>query len=185
MELRAQIRRVKEAGLEVSHLDSHQHLHMLPGILPIVARLAREFGIGAIRYPYQRGGEQVARGWRRRLEAAGLRSACRLARGPYGGLGASALRTNGLVVCDGFRGFGEAGAWDSASLARAISGLGQGVTEICCHPGVDDSIAAQFPWGYRWETELAALTSEELASAIRISGVQLTSYREMIAQQPR
>ena len=54
IELRAQLSRVREAGLAVSHVDSHQHLHMLPGILPIVVKLAAESGVGAIRHPRQR-----------------------------------------------------------------------------------------------------------------------------------
>lgn len=48
-ELRAQIARVAEAGVAISHLDGHKHLHQLPGVGPIVARLARELGIERVR----------------------------------------------------------------------------------------------------------------------------------------
>ena len=45
LELDAQIRRVQRAGIAVSHLDGHQHVHVLPGIAGIVAELAAAHGI--------------------------------------------------------------------------------------------------------------------------------------------
>lgn len=48
-ELDAQIEAVRAAGIRISHIDSHHHIHTAPFILPIVARLAREKGIRRIR----------------------------------------------------------------------------------------------------------------------------------------
>lgn len=48
-EFRAQITRVKNAGFTVSHLDSEHHLHLIPSLFPVVARLARECGIAVVR----------------------------------------------------------------------------------------------------------------------------------------
>jgi len=45
----AQVARARDAGLTPSHLDSHQHVHLHPALLPVVARVARRFGIGAVR----------------------------------------------------------------------------------------------------------------------------------------
>src|SRR5256885_3297614 len=45
-ELRAQIETVLGAGLRVTHLNGHQHLHMLPRVRRVVERLGREDGIG-------------------------------------------------------------------------------------------------------------------------------------------
>jgi predicted glycoside hydrolase/deacetylase ChbG (UPF0249 family) len=42
LEIRAQIDRVVNAGVMVSHLDSHQHLHVYSPILKIVLQLAEE-----------------------------------------------------------------------------------------------------------------------------------------------
>jgi hopanoid biosynthesis associated protein HpnK len=177
LELRAQLERVRQAGLTVSHLDSHQHLHILPGILPLVTGLAAEYRIGALRYPHQTRGQTGPEGLarlRRRAEARALAAGCRL--------GARGLKSNGLLVTDDFRGFSEAGRWDREALLRTAADLGGGLTEICCHPGADDGIGERFPWGYHWEQELAALTNPEVAQALAAHGLTLTTFRGWLAQ---
>jgi hopanoid biosynthesis associated protein HpnK len=170
-ELRAQIEAALATGLTFSHLDSHQHLHMLPAVLPIVVRLAREYGIGAVRYPNQMGAAKSP-GGRRRAELLALRAACRLLRPLVVG--------NGLLAPDEFRGFAEAGRWHPQSLADTIFNLESGLTEIGCHPGDDDGIDSELGWGYRWEQELAALTSPQVAAALSQGGVKLTTYRQAL-----
>jgi predicted glycoside hydrolase/deacetylase ChbG (UPF0249 family) len=51
LEWRAQMRRIIEmaAPRSVNGVDGHLHIHMLPFLFPIAARLAQEFGIGSIR----------------------------------------------------------------------------------------------------------------------------------------
>jgi len=167
-ELRAQIEKALGTGLSFSHLDSHQHVHMLPGVLPIVVRLAADYGIGAVRFPNER--RSTAGSERRRLaERLALRAACAFSR--------PLLAENGLLVPDDFRGFAEAGQWRQQSLAEAILDLDSGLTEIGCHPGDDDAIDAELGWGYRWEQELAALVAPQVAAAISQGGVTLTTYR--------
>lgn len=177
-ELRAQIERVRGAGLACSHLDSHQHLHMLPNILPIVAGLGSEYGIRALRYPLQSRGHPPrdggAGGLRRRAGKSALRLLCRL--------GHRVVRANGLLICDDFRGFSEAGGWDEELLAQTVAGLDGGLVELCCHPGADDGIDDELHWDYRWEQELAALTGSEVAAAIERNGVLLTTYREQLSE---
>jgi predicted glycoside hydrolase/deacetylase ChbG (UPF0249 family) len=50
-ELRCQLQKVVGNGIKITHLDSHQHLHVLPGFPRIIVKLAREFGIERIRIP--------------------------------------------------------------------------------------------------------------------------------------
>src|SRR5258707_12192584 len=49
----AQIRKVRGAGIQPTHLDGHKHVHMLPGLFEIALRLAKRHGIGAIRVSHE------------------------------------------------------------------------------------------------------------------------------------
>lgn len=42
IELRAQLKKFKSKGLKLTHIDSHHHIHMYPGVAEIVAEIALE-----------------------------------------------------------------------------------------------------------------------------------------------
>ena len=48
-EFEAQFKRVESFGLAIRHVDSHQHVHMIPGIFRMTAELAGRFNIKEIR----------------------------------------------------------------------------------------------------------------------------------------
>ena len=48
-ELDAQIRLVRSMGVEISHFDSHHHVHTIPWMLPVIRRLQQDHGIWRMR----------------------------------------------------------------------------------------------------------------------------------------
>jgi predicted glycoside hydrolase/deacetylase ChbG (UPF0249 family) len=48
-ELDAQIRWVRSMGIEISHFDSHHHIHTIPWMLPVIHQLQKEHGIWSMR----------------------------------------------------------------------------------------------------------------------------------------
>lgn len=48
-ELSAQVKRLRDAGVEITHADSHHHIHTGPFLVPIVLRVCHENGIEKIR----------------------------------------------------------------------------------------------------------------------------------------
>ena len=48
-EFKAQIMKVMEEGVQPTHLDTEKHIHILPSILRIIIKLAKEFKINKIR----------------------------------------------------------------------------------------------------------------------------------------
>lgn len=48
-ELSAQIERLQNAGLHLSHLDSHHHIHTCLSLMDIMAQLSKEYGIYKMR----------------------------------------------------------------------------------------------------------------------------------------
>ncbi len=49
LELATQVQHVLDAGVPVSHFDSHEHIHTLPKLFPVLKSLQREFEIRKVR----------------------------------------------------------------------------------------------------------------------------------------
>ena len=53
-EITNQVSKIMESGVNVTHIDGHQHMHILPTILPIVLEQAIRHKIKAIRVPNEK-----------------------------------------------------------------------------------------------------------------------------------
>jgi hypothetical protein len=88
----------------------------------------------------------------------------------------------GLLSPDHFCGIGWTGTVESGRLLRMIDRLGEGTTELMCHPGFYDDALDRKATRLKSErqAELDALTAPEVARKIRERGVQLISFRELV-----
>lgn len=168
-ELRAQLERIRAAGLTVTHLDTHQHLHLWPLVGDAVAELALESGIRWVRLPTSR-----ARG---PVGVAVRRLSARLA---------GRLRSVGLRHPTGYAGLDEAGRMDPRAFAAALAAVaGADPAEINVHPGEPaDPDLARFRWGYEWESELRMLTDPATRAAVTVHGMRLTSFAALSSRRP-
>lgn len=170
-ELTAQVERVVGAGIRPSHLDGHQHVHLLPRVWPVVLELAQRFSIPWIRVPRFgpategspspfvstfRIGLNVLQAWRR------------------SGLGArrSPDRTPAL---------GHSGHLSTENILNAVQGLPTGiVAELVAHPGINSpELEAHYQWGFDWTGEADALTDPGLRSGLQDAGFRLTTFAEL------
>lgn len=173
-ELTAQVAKAAAAGVKITHLDSHQHLHVMPGIIDIVLDLAAQFGIKALRIPAEprffSGGFPYTAG--RFVGRFGLSSLASLAR--------RKAKRRGFAVPDHFFGMLAGGNMRQEYLLAILDRLPDGVSEIMVHPGDDAAaLGALYGWGYRWQDELAALTSPETRRRLEANGIRLISFREL------
>src|SRR5262249_36474830 len=53
-EIRAQFERFAATGLELDHVNAHNHMHLHPTVLGTILRVGREFGLRAMRVPWER-----------------------------------------------------------------------------------------------------------------------------------
>jgi predicted glycoside hydrolase/deacetylase ChbG (UPF0249 family) len=171
-ELRRQLARLGETGLPIVHANSHQHLHVLPGVFPLVAGLAGEHGIPFVRLPVPAG--SIGAPLHRRAQVAALsRLARRAAR--------RAPPTAGVRFLPQTLGIAEAGHLTPAALHRLVATVAADA-ELVCHPGTDEpQLAAAYRWGYRWGRETAALTDPAARRALAAAGVELTTFRRLAA----
>lgn len=166
-ELAAQVATVLAGGLPVSHLDTHQHVHLWPPVASVVLDLAAEHGIEHVRLP-----RSHARG----PVPLGVNTLARLLE--------RRLRERGMPVLD-YAGLDEAGAMDRPAIARAAATLawradrsGPGA-EINVHPGQIDADSSRFAWNYRWEDELAALVDPATGRDIAAAGFTPVSFASL------
>jgi hopanoid biosynthesis associated protein HpnK len=180
-ELRRQVRKVLDAGLQPTHLDTHKHIHCLPGILDALAAVAAEFKIDKVRLPLDNGlaakaRRQGLRGleapWRDALDRQLIRLLCRR--------GNRRLEARGLRTTDHFIGIEYSRALSSEVLAFILRNLESGVTEVMCHPGYDDPPALRFSHSPPdRELQLKALMDDAAKAAVASCGVELVSYRDL------
>jgi len=158
-ELAAQIERLQNAGIVLTHLDAHKHVHAYPPIFSIVARLAVRFGIPVVRVPYERLRFR-SRAPRRqvRLQPAPTfaQAALNAAMWPWAAHDRRISASLGLRTPH-FAGRIHTGALNRPGLHSILRGLRPGVTELMVHPGyADDALA-------RTGTRLLRSRQEELA----------------------
>ena len=169
-ELRAQIERLLATGLPVVHANSHQHLHVLPGILEIVLKLAAEYGIPWVRIPADPAVNRslTPRSLQLRvLNALGRRARQRLPED-------RSVRTTDRAI-----GIQDAGRLTVERLSEILKDV-QGITELVCHPGIGDrDLAAEYDWGYGWDKETAALCDAGARNQLQAGGVELSSFSRL------
>lgn len=163
-ELSAQVRKVIEAGIAPTHLDTHKHTHVLPPVTDAVARIVRDFGIRWVRKPFD-------------FELAGGFVA-RLMRTRRTGLQRTLVEA-GALSTDHFAGFALTGHLNEHKLLRLIERLPDGTTELMCHPGYcrDELRRTNTRLFESREIELNALKSAKVREAVRARGVELGNYR--------
>jgi chitin disaccharide deacetylase len=179
-ELRAQIGKVRAAGIEPTHLDSHKHTHAHPRVMESVARVASQSGIKRIRKPF----EALRDSWSlSEIEsvAAVTQLAGALAAQISSSSFASISRKYGLRSPDHFLGLSVTGQINRTRLHRMIETLSDGCTEIMLHPGIcDDDLGRT---GSRLQmhrqTEMEALLDPSIQGILNKQGVQLITYGEL------
>ena len=169
-ELGAQLRCVEAAGIHPTHADSHQHMHVLPGVIDIVLDLCRAAGIPAMRAP------------RAPLFA-----------GSFGGIGQLIGRTGlavlahraaakaqrcGIRMPDHFAGIVAGEAVDTATLTGIAASLRDGVTEVMLHPGTDNAVLIRdCLWDHDFEAELSALSAPAVRTTLAAAGAEIVNFR--------
>jgi len=164
-EIAAQIAVLRDAGVPISHVDGHKHLHQLPIVSTAVANVLPRFGIERVRLTRLKSlGALGSRGKLLR-ELAAWRAAALFRRA---GLH-SPVRTVDLgeVLRNGFGRRGPLSLID-----------GRGVVELCCHPALAEGQEGK-PSSHRRSEELEYLLSPGFRELLEQIQARLVSYWEV------
>lgn len=169
-ECSAQIEKILANGIKPTHIDSHQHVHILPDIFRIVTDLAIKYNIPFIRLPkedFQNYMLRDPRFYGRIFQMFLLNILC------------SRQKRNDLLSVDHFAGFYFGGHLNKNNILRIINNLpSDGVCELMCHPGFDMSNSPRK--SYRMVEESNSLVDHEVVSAIKENNIIITSFGELL-----
>ena len=174
-ECAAQIARAREAGIELTHLDGHHHVHLAPGIRGAVQRVLVAERIPAVRRPVER--LYGIPKWQRRLPERVLIAMLSRGGGP---------ERAGILTTDYFVGSTLLGARDfHSALVRVLDTLQRGTTELMVHPGyVSGPLPGAVPYTAQREVELRALTAPAVLQRLHSGRIRLAHFGELGAAVP-
>lgn len=129
----AQIAKLRDAGVGVTHIDTHKHTHMFPAVLRPLLRVADEHRIAAIRNPFEPAWSLRCAGGSllRRAEIALLRGFEKQFR--------RAVENSNCATTDGALGILATGTLDIDAIERMLQAMPEGTWELVCHPGHIDA----------------------------------------------
>jgi chitin disaccharide deacetylase len=148
----AQIQRMLDAGIQPDHIDSHEHVHMLPGLYNIFQKKAREYGIPTLRVP----ASGKIRHARQSLAGYGLHflSLPKLRKAP--------------LKCAGIR---YSGFYDANKFAAELHSLTDDNYFFVFHPAKEKSIRNDIVgWKYNWQGEYELLLSDSFVHLLDKNG---------------
>lgn len=165
-ELTAQLDRLRGVGIEPTHLDSHQNLHLWPEVATVLLSLAEARRIGAIRL-------------------------CRAGRWNATGLGVRALSSalarraarSGIAFPEASTNLDDATIGGRSHLVAVIDRMAARrvrSAEIVTHLGEEpDSQRARYRSRFDWPAELQAVCEPAVRRAIEAGGFRLGSFADL------
>src|SRR6185437_7648058 len=158
-EVAAQVGLLRDAGVRVSHLDGHKHLHQLPIVCTAVARVLPRFGIERVRIT-RLGSWRSVHGLSTLAREIAARHAARV-------FARAGLRSPERTVD-----LRDLAAGKTLAPLTGAPPAAPVPIEICCHPGTAAADAGK-PGSHRRENELEYLLSQEFRTLLAASGAAL------------
>lgn len=171
-ELAAQLEKISRTGLNLTHFDSHQHLHHVPGIIDIALDLAAAKNISAMRVAETRIFDGELKNLGQLIGRAGLSSLAKFA--------AHRARKKNFIAPEHFAGIVAGESVSENFLLKLIEHLRDGTTEVMLHPGTDNEILRGFcDWAHDFEAELNAVTSPKVLNLLAEKNITAINFADL------
>jgi chitin disaccharide deacetylase len=137
-EAAAQIASIQAEGIALTHIDTHKHVHMFPGLLRPLLRAARAAGIRAVRNPFEPAWSVRATPKASHLRRAEV-SLLRRLEPRFQRI----VTEEDFTTTDGSIGVLATGTLDFQTVHSLLSNIPAGTWELVTHPGYHDAELAQ------------------------------------------
>jgi chitin disaccharide deacetylase len=179
-EATAQVQKLQCAGINVTHLDTHKHTHLFPQVARPLLRIAERCSVRAIRHPFEQAWS-LALGHGNRIRRLQVKLLGRLKthfkHQPQ-------IREAHILTTDGTIGISATGNLYAETLHQILQAMpAEGVFELCCHPGYNDSDLDRIATRLRAHRDIErnALLIELPAIALHPNAPQLINYGNLSA----
>ena len=164
-EAQAQMAYLQSLGIELTHVDSHKHTHIYPGVLDPVLAAANECKIFRIRNPFEPAWSITATAGAPAFRKIQVKLLNRFR--PHF---ARSVASSGLISTDGAIGVLATGTLDAKTISSLMQAIPDGTWEMVTHPAYNDPDLANA--GTRLiasrQVELSALDTERIRSDIKL-----------------
>lgn len=178
-ELAAQFEKFASTGLDLSHIDSHLHMHVHPVVFGCLLRLGAEYGARRMRVPeddlrmsliFER------RQWlKQTAERAVFKVLCRSMR--------KKLRVAGFVFADRVHGHFMSGRMSEDYFIHVLDHLGGGANEVYFHPAAYEEGVSLDPHERQCLREFNILVSTKVKEKLHRPSIKLTTYKGLQANR--
>lgn len=173
-EIEAQITRVVDTGLPLSHIDGHLNIHMHPTVFRILTELMPRYGISSFRLSQERLSHNLSFDPERRFGKT-------VERFIFGSLAERCrpiLDQLGIQYAGEVKGMLNSGRMTEPYIQHILDDLHDRLSEFYFHPGIlpDTEITRRMP-DYRHGEELAAITSQNIRNKLKHLNIELVNYR--------
>lgn len=173
-EIEAQIQRVVDSGIPLSHIDGHLNIHLHPTVFGFLTELMPRYGITSFRLSSERLRHNLRFDRQRQVG----KTVERIIFGALARHARPTLKELGIRTAGEVKGVLNSGRMTEEYILQILGGLNEGLTEIYFHPGIlpDAEITRRMP-DYRHADELAAITSPRIKQKLTELNIGLENYR--------
>lgn len=168
-ELAAQAEKMAKTGLSLTHVDSHQHMHVLPGIFDAALDAAESVHIDAVRIPKAPLFEASSGSLGQLVGRLGLFTLAEAAE--------RRAKIRGFRTPDHFAGIVAGEAVHEGHFRHIIETLKPGVTEVMMHPGADTAaLKKACQWEHDFEAERDAIISIDVIRLLKMKRIAVINF---------